>query len=68
MPDAGVTFEVFTRTRWVPLKEAGWRSLTDEKGREANPGKLNAERTMKNIFTKFGGTPLEQIDKVALQS
>src|SRR5438067_486452 len=67
-PDGAVTLEVFTRTRWVPLKEGGWRGYTNAKGREVNPAKMSAERTMQYIFAKFGKTPLEQIDKVALQS
>ncbi len=67
-PDGAVTLEVFTRTRWVPLKEGGWRSFTNAKGRVVNPGKHNAEFTMKYIFEKFGRTPLEKLDKVMLQS
>src|SRR6266478_9167561 len=66
-PDGSVTLEAFTRSRWVPLKEGGWRSFTNAKGREVNAAKLNAERTMGYIFEKFGSTPLEQLDKVVLQ-
>jgi len=67
-PDGSVTLEVFTRTRWVPLKEGGWRSFSNAKGRVVSAGKLNAERTMNYIFGKFGHVPLDRLDKIALQS
>jgi integrase len=67
-PDGAVTLEVFTRSRWVPLKEGGWRSFTNDKGRVVNPAKASAECTLGHIFEKFGRTPLEKFDKVMLQS
>jgi integrase len=67
-PDSTVTLEVFTRTRWVPLKAATWRSYTNAKGREVNAGKAAAEHILKHIFGAFGKAPLERLDKIALQS
>jgi integrase len=67
-PDGKITFETFTRTRWVPLKEAAWRGYTDTSGREVNPARDSANETLAHIFRAFGHTPLEHLDKVALQS
>jgi integrase len=66
-PDSTLTLEKFTRTRWVPLKEATWRGYKNAKGREVNAGKQNAEQILHHIFKVFGNTPLEQLDKIALQ-
>jgi integrase len=57
-PDPAMTFETFTRTRWMPLREATWRPSS----------KAGALHTLGHIFTAFGTVPLEKLDKIALQS
>jgi integrase len=66
-PDGSITFEEFARSRWLPTKEAKWRSHTDSKGRVINPAKVGAEQTLGHIFKRFGKVPLEQIESSALQ-
>ena len=66
-PDSSVTLEWYTRNRWLPTKEASWRSHTDAKGRTVNPAKDNANESLAHIFKTFGSTPLEELDSVALQ-
>jgi integrase len=67
-PDGTVTLERFTRTRWLPLKEAKWRSHKDAKGREVNASKAAAEHTLAHILKVFGNAPLERLDKIDLQN
>src|SRR5438132_9379635 len=57
-PDGSVTLEKFTRSRWLPLKEAKWRDAS----------RAAANHVLSHIFAKFGGTPLERLDKIVLQS
>jgi integrase len=56
-PDSAVTLERFTRTRWLPLREAKWRPST----------KASAEHVLDHVLRAFGKAPLERLDKVALQ-
>jgi integrase len=56
-PDSTVTLERFTRTRWLPLREATWRPST----------KASAEHVLDHVLRAFGKAPLERLDKIALQ-
>ena len=56
-PDSTVTLERFTRTRWLPLREATWRPST----------KASAEHVLGHVLRAFGKAPLERLDKIALQ-
>lgn len=56
-PDGTITFQKFAETRWWPLREAKLRPSS----------KASALHILSHIYTKFGSTPLEQIDKVELQ-
>jgi integrase len=67
-PDGTISLEKFTRTRWVPLKEGKWRGHKNASGREANASRASAEYTLGRIFETFGNTPLERLDKIALQN
>ncbi len=66
-PSATVTLEQYTRSRWLPTKEANWRSHRDSKGREVNPGKSSAEETLRHIFKAFGTIQLGRLDSAAMQ-
>ena len=57
-PDGTITLEKFTRERWLPLREAKWRPSS----------KASAMHTLSHIFGKFGAVPLDQLDKVVMQS
>ncbi len=58
VPDPKITLEVFTKTRWLPLREGGLR-----------PGsKKSLIFRLAHIYKKFGSVPLERIDKIALQN
>jgi integrase len=67
-PDGTVTLEKFASTRWLPLKEGQWRGHKDTSGREVNASRSSAEYTLGRIFKTFGNTPLERLDKIALQN
>jgi integrase len=56
-PDPTVTLEVFTRTRWLPQKEAIWR----------DGSKSAAKHVLSHVMGAFGAAPLEKLDAVALQ-
>ncbi len=57
-PDSAITLERFTRTRWLPLREAKWRVST----------KASAEHVLHHVLGTFGNAPLERLDKIALQN
>jgi hypothetical protein len=59
-PDSAITVEQFTRTRWLPTKEARWWDSS----------KAGANHVLSNIFKEFGKTPLERVseDKIDLQN
>jgi integrase len=57
-PDGTVTLQKFTETRWLPLRVAKLRPSS----------KASTMHTLSHIFKKFGSTPLEQLDKVEMQT
>jgi integrase len=56
--DSRLTVAGFIEQRWRPLKEGGWRDSTKA---------VNAEH-LKYIVDRFGKTPIEDMDNVAMQS
>ncbi|HEY4842639.1 MAG TPA: site-specific integrase [Terriglobales bacterium] len=56
--DSRLTVAGFIENRWKPLKEGGWRDSTKA---------VNAEH-LKYIVYRFGKTPVEEMDNVAMQS
>jgi hypothetical protein len=52
-PDSAITVEQFTRTRWLPTKEARWRDSS----------KAGANHVLSHIFREFGKTPLERVSE-----
>jgi integrase len=56
--DSALSFEKFTRERWVPLKEPKWRDSS----------RAGALHVLSHIFKKFGNTALDKIEKIALQN
>jgi integrase len=57
-PDGSIALQKFIEERWLPMREAKWRPSS----------KASAMHTLSHIYAKFGAVPLEQLDKVALQS
>lgn len=55
--DSATTLSWFIDHRWKPLREGGWRAST----------KQTNEELLAIIKARFGTTPLERLDKVALQ-
>jgi integrase len=56
--DSRVTVAWFIEHRWKPLREGSWRDSTKA---------VNAE-LLKFVIDRFGATPLEDIDNVAMQA
>jgi integrase len=56
--DSRLTLAGFIEHRWKPLREGGWRDSTKA---------VNAEH-LKYIIDRFGKTPIEEMDNVAMQS
>lgn len=67
-PNGSITLEQYTRSRWLPMKQADWRTTKDFKGREVCTARTSAEEILSYIFKAFGSTQLERLDSVALQT
>lgn len=57
-PDGTITLQKFAETRWWPLREAKLRPSS----------KSSALHTLSHIYAKFGSVPLDQMDKVEMQT
>lgn len=55
--DSRVTLDWFIQNRWKPMREAGWRDSTKAVNKEL----------LKFIIDRFGSTPVEDMDAVAMQ-